>query len=143
LFYNKFILCLYMFRALCAHHQEAKIVLYSIWYRHTETREWSNIIKIQVYKYEHIVVKFMYEFFGYDYCILRIIITLCHVQVTFILLWNVLKTHYVYLYYIYILFYILYTYKILNHSLVSVWRYQMLYNTILTAWWWAHSARNM
>jgi len=34
-FYNKFILCLYMFRALCAHHQEVKIVLYSIWYHHT------------------------------------------------------------------------------------------------------------
>jgi len=32
LFYNKFIICLYMFRALCAHHQEVKIVLYSIWY---------------------------------------------------------------------------------------------------------------
>jgi len=24
-----------MFRALCAHHQEVKIVLYGIWYRHT------------------------------------------------------------------------------------------------------------
>ena len=24
-----------------------------------------------------------------------------------------------------------------------VWRYQMLYNTILASWWWAHSARNM
>jgi len=24
-----------MFRALCAHHQEVKTVLYSIWYRHT------------------------------------------------------------------------------------------------------------
>jgi len=35
LFYNKFIICLYMFRALCGHHQEAKTVLYSIWYRHT------------------------------------------------------------------------------------------------------------
>ena len=35
LFYNKFILFLYMFRALCAHHQEIKIVLYSIWYHHT------------------------------------------------------------------------------------------------------------
>ena len=30
--YNKFIICLYMFRALCSHHQEVKIVLYSIWY---------------------------------------------------------------------------------------------------------------
>ena len=28
---------LYMFRALCAHHQEVKFVLYSIWYHHTET----------------------------------------------------------------------------------------------------------
>jgi len=26
LFYNSFIICLYMFRALCAHHQEVKIV---------------------------------------------------------------------------------------------------------------------
>ena len=32
LFYIKFIICLYMFRALCAHHQEVKIVLYSTWY---------------------------------------------------------------------------------------------------------------
>jgi len=28
--YNNFIICLYMFRALCAHHQAVKIVLYSI-----------------------------------------------------------------------------------------------------------------
>jgi len=35
LFYNKFIICLYMFRALCAHHQEVKIVLQNICYRHT------------------------------------------------------------------------------------------------------------
>jgi len=34
LFYNKFILFLYMFWALYARHQEVKIVLYSIWYRH-------------------------------------------------------------------------------------------------------------
>ena len=33
-FYNKFIICLYMFHALCAHHQ-VRIVLYSIWYHHT------------------------------------------------------------------------------------------------------------
>ena len=36
-FYNEFIIRLYMFRALCAHHQEVKIVLHSIWYHHTET----------------------------------------------------------------------------------------------------------
>jgi len=35
LFYSKFIIRLYMFRALCAHHQEVKIVLYSIWCQHT------------------------------------------------------------------------------------------------------------
>ena len=35
LFYNMFIICLYMFRVLRAYHQEAKIVLYSIWYHHT------------------------------------------------------------------------------------------------------------
>ena len=35
MFYNKYIKCLYMFRALCAYHQEVKTVLYNIWYRHT------------------------------------------------------------------------------------------------------------
>ena len=35
-FYNKFIISLYMFRALCAHHQEVKIVLYILWYHHTQ-----------------------------------------------------------------------------------------------------------
>jgi len=50
LFYNKFIICLYMFRALCAHHHEVKMVLYSICYHHTEKREWSKITKIQFYK---------------------------------------------------------------------------------------------
>jgi len=58
-----------MFRALCAHHHEVKIVLYSIWYHRTETSEWSKITKIQFHKYEHIVVKFMYEFLGCDYYI--------------------------------------------------------------------------
>ena len=33
-FYNKLIIRLYMFRALCALHQEVKIILYSIWYHH-------------------------------------------------------------------------------------------------------------
>ena len=35
LFYNKFISCLYMFRAPCADRQEVRIVLYSLWYHHT------------------------------------------------------------------------------------------------------------
>ena len=45
-------------------------LLYHIWYRHAETSEWSKITKIRFYKYEHILVKFMYEFFECDYCIL-------------------------------------------------------------------------
>jgi len=48
-----------MFRAPCAHNQEVKIVLYSLWYHHTETTEWSKITKILFYKYKHIVVKFI------------------------------------------------------------------------------------
>jgi len=35
LFYNKFISSLYMLRTPCAHRQEVKIVLYSLWYHHT------------------------------------------------------------------------------------------------------------
>jgi len=35
LFYNKFIICLYMFRALFCSSTGGQIVLYSIWYRHT------------------------------------------------------------------------------------------------------------
>ena len=30
----------------CAHRQEGKIVLYSLWYHHTETSAWSKITKI-------------------------------------------------------------------------------------------------
>ena len=34
-FYYNFIIRLYMLRAPCAHHQEVKILLYSLWYHHT------------------------------------------------------------------------------------------------------------
>jgi len=68
LFYNKFIISLNMFRALLCSSSWGQIVLYSIWYHHTET----SGLKL-----------------------------------------------------------------ILDYSLVSVWWYQMLYNTILTSWWWA------
>ena len=72
-FYNKFIIFLYMFRALYAQHQEVKIVLYSI-------------------------------------------ATLCR--------WpSGAPVH--------------------RTAIYRVWRYQMLYNTILTSWCWAYSARNM
>jgi hypothetical protein len=79
LFYNKIIACLYMFQAPCAHHQEAKITLHSLWYHHTETSDWSKITKIQFYKYEQIVVKFVFQFFGCDYCVLLTVNMLCHV----------------------------------------------------------------
>ena len=42
-------------------HQEVKITLDSFCYHHTETSEWSKVTKIQFYKYEQIVVKFMCE----------------------------------------------------------------------------------
>jgi len=45
LFYNKFIIFLYMFRALCAHHQEVKIVLYSIWYH--DTCRWPSCAQVE------------------------------------------------------------------------------------------------
>ena len=48
----------------CAHHQEVKIALNSLWYHHNETSECSKTTKIQFCKYEQIVVKFMCEFFG-------------------------------------------------------------------------------
>ena len=59
-----------------AHRQEVKIVLYGLWYHHTEKSGWfkitkiTKITKIQFYKYEHIAVKLMCEFFGCDYCVL-------------------------------------------------------------------------
>ena len=101
LFYIKFILLHYMFRALCARRQEVKIVLHSIWYRYIETSEWSKITKIQFYKYEHIVVKFVCEFFGCDYCVLLTTNMLCYVEVRFIQLLNLLKSYYVYLRYMF------------------------------------------
>jgi len=45
LFYNKFIIFIYMFRAPYAHYQEVKIVLYSIWYHHT--CRWSSGVQVE------------------------------------------------------------------------------------------------
>jgi len=61
----------------------------------------SKITKIQFYKYEHMEVKFMYEIFGCDYCILLTINMLRHIEVTFIHLLNLLKRYYVYLHYMF------------------------------------------
>ena len=54
-----------------------------------------KITKIQFYKYEQIVVKFMCEFFRCDYCVLLTVNMLCHVKVMFIQLLNLLERHYV------------------------------------------------
>jgi len=46
-----------------AHRQDVKIVLYNLWYHHTETSDWykitkiTKITKIQFCKYKHIVDK--------------------------------------------------------------------------------------
>ena len=88
-----------------AHHQEIKIALHSLWYHRTEISEWFKITKIQfyiyiyiyIYIYKQIVVKFMCEFFGCDYCVLLTINMLCHVEVMFIQLLNLLERYYVYL----------------------------------------------
>ena len=56
-----------MFRAHVLIVRRAKIVLYSLWCHHTETSKWSKItkiIKMQFYKYEHMVVKFVWIFLG-------------------------------------------------------------------------------
>jgi len=54
-----------MFGAYVLIVRRATIVLYSLWYHHTETSEWSiitkiiKIINIQFYKYENMVVKLL------------------------------------------------------------------------------------
>jgi len=98
LFYNKFYFMPLHVSSTCAHHQEVKIALHSLWYHHTETSEWYKITKIQFYEYEQIVVKFMCELFGCDYCVLLIVNMLCHVEAMFIQLLNLLERYYVYLY---------------------------------------------
>ena len=87
-----------MFRAHVLIVRRAKFVLYSLWYHHTETSEWYKItkiikiIKIQFYKYEHMVVKFMCELL-----VLLTINMLWHVEVMFNLLLSLLERYYVYL----------------------------------------------
>ena len=44
-FYNRFTIRLYLFRGLCAHHQEVRIVLYSIWYH--QTCRWPSGAKVE------------------------------------------------------------------------------------------------
>ena len=34
--------------SIYAHHQEVKIALHSLWYHHTETSEWSNLLNFSL-----------------------------------------------------------------------------------------------
>ena len=66
-----------MFRAHVLIVRRSKIVLYSLWYHHTETSEWSKItkiikvIKIQFYKYEqlyyHVLILIELYFNNFNY----------------------------------------------------------------------------
>jgi len=56
-FYNKFIIHLYMFRALCAHHQKVKIVLYSIWYTPVGGRPVHRLRVEHVEAYNKLIIK--------------------------------------------------------------------------------------
>ena len=47
-------------------HVSSTCALHNLWYHHAETSEWSKIAKIQFYKYEQIVVKFMCELWHYE-----------------------------------------------------------------------------
>ena len=94
----------------CAHYQEVKIALHSLWYHHTETSEWSKITKTQFYKYGQTVVKFMCEFFGCDYRVLLTINMLYYAKIAFIQLLNSLERYYVYLH--------LYLLSLFSHKIV-------------------------
>ena len=52
-----------------AHRQEVKIVLYSLWYLHTETSEWSKITKTtkitKIQFYVLIFIEFYFSNFSY------------------------------------------------------------------------------
>jgi len=63
LFHNKFHFMPLHVSSTCAHRQEVKIALHSLWYHRTETSVWSKTTKIQFYKYEQILVKFTNTFY--------------------------------------------------------------------------------
>jgi len=54
----------------CVHHQEVKIALYKASCIITLKQVSGLKLLNTFYKYKHIVVKFMCEFFGCDYCVL-------------------------------------------------------------------------
>ena len=91
-----FISCLYMFRALVLIIRRSKLH-----YTASGIITLKQASGLKLLKYnsinEQIVVKFMCEFFGCDYCVLLTVNMLCHVEVMFIQLLNLLERYYVYL----------------------------------------------
>ena len=79
---------------LCAHHQEVRL-----YYTASGIVTLKQAGRLKLLKYNSInMVKFIYGFFGCDYCVLLTINMLCRVEVMFIQLLNLLKRYYVYLY---------------------------------------------
>jgi len=110
-----FISCLYMFQAHVLIITRSKLHYTASGIITLKTSELSKITKIQFYKYEQIVVKFMCEFFGCDYCVLLTIKMLCHVEVMFIQLLNLLERYYVYLH-----LYDLWLDRLIKHTLLEI-----------------------
>jgi hypothetical protein len=59
--------------SICAHRQEVNIVLYSLWYRHTETSECSIITKITTINNNYYYVFILIELYFSNLVILVIL----------------------------------------------------------------------
>jgi len=70
LFYNKFISCLYMFRAHVLIIRRSKLHYTASGIITLKQVSGLKLLKYNSRKYQQIVVKFMCEFFGCDYCVL-------------------------------------------------------------------------
>ena len=75
LFYNKFIIFLYMFRALCAHHQEIRIVLYSIFLKSLMPLYKSLMFLILLLFSYSSISSFRYALFLFLKCLLVLLLT--------------------------------------------------------------------
>ena len=81
LFYNKFIMSLHVSSTIVLIIRRSKLYYKASGIVTLKQMSGLKLLKKQFCKYDHIVLKFMYEFFGCDYCILLTINMLCHVEV--------------------------------------------------------------
>jgi len=143
LFYNKFIIFLYMFRALLYSSSRCQILLYSIWYRRTECRyEWHKRKPLTFFSFTHPLEPNTHFVMCF---IANALYTLLHytlykaynaVAIKHITKWvlgssgcvNEKKVK---------------DLRLCHSYLKSVWRYQMLYNTIWPPDDEHNNARNM